>query len=121
MALDELKTLLALNGNARIPHLESEIFSDPDLYQFYFTKLSHSTALGFDIITKCDIARFVYMYADMMSFRWIEAEQFVSTQSGWATYYAINVIEDRWPEAEAAIFSDPYWCRFYNLNFNNND
>jgi hypothetical protein len=93
MALDELKTLLALNGNQRIAHLEKEIFADEKLYTCYLESI-------------CS--------------KYVEYEAYEPGKPGdlsWLAYmYAGEVIKGRWPEAEAVIATDRYWAYRYNVN-----
>jgi hypothetical protein len=89
MNRDELKMLLALNGNQRLPHLEEEIFSDENLYSYYLVEI-------------CNIYIWCCHYSNCDDY------------AGLAHMYAMDVIGDRWPEAEAVIFSDFMWSVMYN-------
>jgi hypothetical protein len=95
MTLADLKTLLALNGNQRLPHLEVEIFADIILYTCYLESI-------------CS--------------KYVWYKSYHKDRSGdlaWLVYvYTYNVIKDRWVEAEAVIAEDPNWMRRYRTFIN---
>jgi hypothetical protein len=111
MPLDELKTLLALNGNARIPHLEDEIFANKELYTWYLVELNKDKEWfsEFDPCEPSDIIWLACSYAnDVIKGRWTEAEVLIMADPWLACMYSEYLIEDRWPEAESVIATDPY-------------
>jgi hypothetical protein len=92
MTLDELKTLLALNGNQRILHLESEIFSNEEIYTYYINKLVEK-----------DTAYYPNSYVVYLIY-----------------YYIHRIIRKRWPEAEDVIATNRSYADKYNDAFGTN-
>jgi hypothetical protein len=86
MTLDELKMLLALNGNVRIPYAEEEIFTSKDLYTYYLIELSKDKPWFryFDITDpSADTVFLIYRYSrEILKVRWLEAECVVFAQKG---------------------------------------
>jgi hypothetical protein len=123
MTLDELKTLLALNGNVRIPYAEDEIFVDKELYLYYLEALCKEYE-WYKYYTPLDDTEHAWLALNYSNYiikgRWIEAESIIATDPHWAYHYAKDVIKGRWPEAEAVIASDPCWSYWYNLKFSDN-
>lgn len=105
LTVDELNTLLVLNGNKRIPHLEVEIFEDIELYVPYIIKLATAInmKLNSDNIT-CLLAR----YAFITNCRWPVAELLISKDPYAAFYYSLYVIKGRWKEAEWCILNSAH-------------
>lgn len=87
MYIDELQVLLALNGNARLYHLETEIFANESLATTYTTALTPWYRSG---------------------------KRLLLTQRVYA--YSRYIIGGRWPEAEECIMKYPdewtakYWA-----------
>jgi hypothetical protein len=125
MTIDELKMLLALNGNQRIPYAENEIFGNTPLYFYYITALTEK----YDWVTQhalsvagplddLDIKWLAFRYAyAIIGKRWPEAEKIIITNAHYSYHYSVNVIKGRWLEAEHIIASDlnyaiPYMERF---------
>jgi hypothetical protein len=106
MTLAELKTLLALNGQQRIPYAEEEIFSTDELYEFYLESIS-SKHIWFEDYIKDGMAGLswiAYSYAhEVIKGRWLAAERIILTEKDFTFYYATDVIKGRWPEGEAIL------------------
>jgi hypothetical protein len=86
MTLDELKTLLALNGQQRIPYAENEIFGNIELTDVYLKSLCYSR----------------------------RHRPWSNSCIAWYAYwYAAHVIKGRWPEAELLIKSDKIARNYY--------
>jgi hypothetical protein len=125
MLLDELKMLLALNGNRRIPHLEEEIFASKKLYTFYLEELIDRKMPEL-MLYNIDSEYFnspwlAYKYAlDVIKSRWTEAEAVIATSPCWSCWYAIEVIGSRWPEAEWVIAAEREHANVYNDSFETN-
>ena len=83
---DDIKLMIAIAGNRRLPHLEVNIFADHELTCFYLTILCKDLYWWDPINTHLECA--------------------------WAAYYYFkDVLRCRWPEAEALIASDEdYWA-----------
>jgi hypothetical protein len=116
MTLDELKTILALNGNKRLPHLESEIFTSSELYTCYLESLC-SKYWWFESYIPDAAGQLPWLavrYArEVIHSRWPEAEKVIATDPEWAYRYATGVIKGRWPEAEATIAAKPQYAYYY--------
>jgi hypothetical protein len=85
MTLKELKILLVLNGNQRIPYAEDEIFSNKSLYTLYLKKVCNEYVID----GSSDLPRLVYLYAtDAIKDRWLEAERVITKCSFWSVWYA---------------------------------
>jgi hypothetical protein len=90
MGLNELKMLLALNGNQRLSHLEAEIFTREELYKFYLECISNKYEWYWHYV--------------------------ISANLPWLAYkYSMCVIKGRWSEAEGLIRSVPTYKRMYNI------
>lgn len=100
ITLDELKLLLSLNGNQRLPHLESEIFSGTiEMRNFYLECMTRfrldnrglTEYVAFDharIRGQYDAEWAVYMYSKLViKGRWKEAECVFAINSTWWTEY----------------------------------
>jgi hypothetical protein len=147
VTVDELKTLLALNGQQRIPYMESEIFVDKELYTFYLEHICSKYSWFFeDTISRtpthlaflyaCEIIKdrwpsaegiiiasphTSYFYAEyVIKGRWPEAESVIATTAISAYWYADRVIKGRWPEGEAAIATDQHFGFIYDYYFGTN-
>ena len=86
----DIKLMITLAGNQRLPHLGADIFKDKELTCFYLRTLIK----GFDgwdpILTNKDCI--------------------------WAAYYyAVEVIKGRWPEAEHLIARNGDYWRAYEV------
>jgi hypothetical protein len=118
MTLDELKTLLALNGNQRLAHLESEIFANKDLCIQYLDGLSKKYVWAFSL--KYHMYRYPLIAVRLSQDRWPEAERLIASNPVSVFYYARDVIKGRWLEAEAIIATDPEYAYRYNYLFGTN-
>jgi hypothetical protein len=126
MTLDELKTLLALNGQQRLPHLETEIFADITLYTCYLESLcsKYEWYRHYDTKDPLDIGWLVLSYAELViQGRWPEAEHIIITTTvpHYAYLYAIDIINDRWPEAENLIATDLEKAFDYHCDINDGE
>jgi hypothetical protein len=96
MTLNELKTLLALNGNQRLPHLEEEIFADKSLYTVY-------------VVSLCKNFDRLELYKKRIE------------NISWLIFrYATSILKSRWPESELVIAKDRYYADWYNKCFGTN-
>jgi hypothetical protein len=122
MTLDELKTLLALNGQQRIPYVEVEIFASKELYAWYLHELCKHKCWEEIYTMEPDLYCFLaYSYADfILDGRWPEAETLIASNPVSSFYYAKDVIKGRWPEAESVIATDNYRCMLYDHGFGTN-
>jgi hypothetical protein len=91
MTVDDLKMLLALNGNNRIPHLEEEIFTSEELYNCYI----------------CELSKGKMWYSQ-------HNEIDGNNISLWLFFYAKYTMESRWPEAEHIIAKSRVVSNYYN-------
>lgn len=108
---NEIKTIIALSGNRRLPELETEIFSDEELTTFYLTALRGNTSIT---PTNGNIA---FWYANkILKSRWHEAEDIIMKNPRYACWYAEDVIRGRWKEAEQYIIVDARWIHYYCTN-----
>jgi hypothetical protein len=84
MTLDELKTLLALNGKQRIPYAEEEIFDNKDLYTCYLDEICKNT-YWINQLTSTEsgsLSAIAYLYAKLeIGSRWMEAEPVIATSN----------------------------------------
>ena len=87
--IDEIKTLIALTGNKRIPDLEAEIFADATLTKLYLHTLCKTQSW--------------YIHYNSISFM--------------AYAYAVGVMNTPWPEAESIIKIDRDIRNHYDLHF----
>jgi hypothetical protein len=115
MTLDELKMLLALNGNQRIPYAEEEIFADKILYKVYLVHLRHCVS---DLVSfEEDIEVFSWLafeYARMeIKGRWPEAETIIVTNAQASAQYAYEILCCRFAGGEEAISKDAWWAYWY--------
>ena len=84
----ELKLLLALNGNSRLPHLEEEIFANSVLTVTYLYCLS-----------RVFITNAYTMYDTVEDFVILERQ-------AWAVYYYCSLIlKEPWEEAEVVLMN----------------
>jgi hypothetical protein len=116
MTLDELKLLLTLNGQQRIPYAEEEIFFSKPLYTYYLEEISknYNWFHAYDRECISDLEWLACRYAkDVIKGRWLEVESVIATQPKTALLYALSVIEGRWPEAEAIIATDAEATYYY--------
>ena len=136
-AIDELKTLIALAGNKRLPYLEVEIFADSELTKLYLHNLCKEyhwysasnpiIQLAFRYVCAVNLGRwsaaellfaqdpqFAYLYArQCFNGRWIEAESVIALDAHFAYYYARDYIKCRWPAAETSIAKSPIYACLY--------
>jgi hypothetical protein len=111
MTLDELKTLLALNGNQRLAHLEEEIFADKELYTYYLKSISTMRFTN-------DVGSMIRNYAIfVIGGRWPEAEKMILENPYDVYFYTTDIIKGRWPEGEAVIATNPTFAQWYNEDF----
>jgi hypothetical protein len=104
--IDELKILLTLNGQQRLPHLESEIFASRDLYTCYLDALCKDYD-WYENYSNYGIGCIAYRYSkSVIKGRWPEAEKVIATSPQFAYCYAKYVIKGRWPAAEPIIMKD---------------
>lgn len=125
MKLNELKILLALNGNKRLPELEEEIFSNEKFSFLYLNKVTRGVwtfDYGWDTFSHItDCPEVIYVHAhEILKSRWIAAEHIIATDPYHAYYYAQDVINGRWTQdteagrkAEAAIKRDAVMWNYY--------
>ena len=96
--VEELKLLLALNGNSRILYLENEIFANSELTLCYLAHM-HAYRTGNPVmyLNIEDVPWVIYAYArDIIKGRWVEAEPTLFSTSNlsanlgaiWACHYA---------------------------------
>ena len=109
--LNELRVLLALNGNKRVPDLEAEIFANFATADFYLNSICKKYN-WYDI--ESPISELAYLYiAEEIHSPWPEAEPILLLTAEDAYYYAVYVLKARWPEAEAIIHTDStYWSHY---------
>lgn len=99
----ELKVLLSLNGDKRIPELEVEIFSDTPLTYLYLTHMSQYMSDNRPHITLNELFK-----EDV-----IASEK----QAAWAIYwYCVYFLPNGWPEAEHIISKDRGWYKHYRVD-----
>lgn len=98
---NEIKTIIALSGNRRLPDLEEQIFDDDTLTREYIIAVCGINYCP----SKSEIAEEIVMYAYRTdSCRWLAAECAVARYSARAAYiYARDVIGGRWDKAESSI------------------
>ncbi len=89
MKIDELKILLALNGNQRIEHLEAEIFANKKITT-------------------------VYLHSLCKDFPWYKP---TDSNANLADTYALYILNARWPLAERVIVSDPSRWEYYKKDY----
>lgn len=92
MSIDELKTIIALSGNKRLPDLEEEIFSDTEATMLYLSAIDADKR-------KCTQPSLIPMFA---------------------RHYAMYVIGSYWPVAEHLIVKDRHEWEFYHTYINEN-
>ena len=88
--MNDIKLMITLAGNQRLPHLEAAIFADCEFTYFYL-----------DALLKGE--------------NWYSGT--IETKKGcaWAAFwYAKYTIKGRWPEAEAVIASNTVYRGWYN-------
>jgi hypothetical protein len=119
VTLDELKTLLALNGNQRIEYAESEIFADNIMCVHYLHEVTrHHIQEGPE---NYDIKFLILECSEyVIKGRWPETEHIIIDDAFYSSQYAFYVIRGRWPEAEAVIAADRYYAEQYNDRFGTN-
>jgi hypothetical protein len=85
----DLKILLSLNGNNRLPHLEKEIFSSRELYTLYLCKLAETCDISvYDVEEIDDMCWVIYSYSKyVIHARWPEAESVILLNLRWGTWY----------------------------------
>lgn len=86
MQLNDLKLLLALGGNKRLPHLEKEIFSSGKLIIDFYVR---------SICKECN---------------WYAPHDEVATM---VMYFSEHNLCDRWLQAEQVIRDDVFWMGRY--------
>lgn len=102
ITINELKILLSLNGNQRLPHLEEEIFFSRELTVIYLERLlqEHDAEINlksnknntYSDYTITDVSRAIYVYSR-------------------------NKIKGRWLIAERHLLPDTYWYKSYRRFF----
>lgn len=96
IVLEELKLLLSLNGDQRLPHLEKEIFTNRCLTVYYLERLIIDLNEG----TQISIIR--------------DKTKTTANDLAWAVYiYSKYKIKDKWPIAEKFLSEDPHWYNCY--------
>ena len=90
----DIKLMITLAGNQRLPHYEAAIFADLELTCFYLNTLCKDNEWICPCNTKADF-------------------DFVRV----TCWYARRVIKGRWPEAETLIASDPGHVHKYAYHF----
>ena len=84
----DIKLMITLAGNQRLPHYEAEIFADFELTSYYLNTLCKDVQWARVVETRVRCAQL-------------------------ASYYAEYVIKGRWPEAEAVISRDSECWTWY--------
>jgi hypothetical protein len=93
MTLDELKTILVLNGNQRIPYAEVEIFENPKLTNIYLHSISSEYKWYFGINYCSDVPWTAYRYAkNVIKGRWIEAEPLIKADMMSGVFYDGDIL-----------------------------
>lgn len=80
MTHDELKIILLLSGNKRLPDLEEEIFADDILSIIYVAQMcaDHAPPIKTDIYKSDRICQYIAQYTEhTLKRRWIAAEQYL--------------------------------------------
>jgi hypothetical protein len=99
MTLNELKTLLALNGQQRIMYAENEIFGNIELTDAYLKSLCYNVHIKNRFRWRPNnnirsIAWLAYWYAaHVIKGRWLEAEPLIKTDRNARNYYMGDVIQ----------------------------
>ena len=83
---EELKILLALNGNKRIPHMEEEIFANGYLTRIYLTRLVAGIGDHDDPELFSNGYHIFYYARDVIKARWYEAEAAIKDTGWWYEY-----------------------------------
>jgi hypothetical protein len=118
MTVDELKTLLALNGQQRILYAEEEIFTNSELYTCYVLEFGSRCRIKFNTP---NIAWITFRCAELLiKDRWPEAENLIASTPMSAYHYAYCILEQRWPEAESVIATNIWCAEQYNDAFGTN-
>jgi hypothetical protein len=82
-----LKTIIALNGNKRLPQYEAEIFTDQHLSCIYLSALRNDDCFA-NIDCWMDCCQAAYWYAVMqLCAPWPEAEHIIRALPPYAKYY----------------------------------
>ena len=124
-AIDELKTVLVLAGNRRLPHLEEEIFADEELTTLYLTNFCKDlwwyTQLGVSTLGQCPIESmahiaFCYAYYELKA-AWPVAEPLITTNLLATHWYAVDLLKTRWLPGEAILKTDTDYWRSYTRLF----
>ena len=111
----DIKLMIALAGNQRLPHLEADIFADFELTCCYLNTLCKDEDWLEEVDTNYRSARAAYCYSvHILDARWSEAEPIISGIPWIAMHYAVDVIKGRWPEGESAIASNATYWKKYN-------
>ena len=98
-ATKQMKTIITLAGNRRLPHLEEEIFTNRVLTKFYLKQLCKD--FTWCNVSGCTGPELAVTYAvDVLHGRWPEAEHLFVENPMLAYQYARHVIKGPWPEAE---------------------
>lgn len=119
MTEDEIKVVLALTSDKRLPDLEEAIFNSHELTRLYLSKIARIVWGRGDVDIDCNISSSVYVYTKyyMEGKRWFVAEPLILRSPEYTYHYACEIIKDRWPEAETLIEPGNYWWTQYKHYF----
>lgn len=117
--IDNIKSLIVLNGNRRIPEFEKEIFASDELTKIYLSMIAEIVWPGYNVNIDLNISSTVYVYTKYHTHgeRWHQAESCILQSPEYAYYYAVNIIGNRWAEAEPVLIKSDYWFEKYRHHF----
>ena len=92
----DIKLMITLAGNQRLPHYEAAIFANHELTCYYFNALYQDVHCPH--LTHIECARAAYGYArHVIKGRWPEAEPIIARNADYACRYAKHVIKSKYP------------------------
>lgn len=121
ITIRELKTLIILSGNKRLPDLESDIISDHELSTLYLDHILETLLYGqrvpvFEKLIFADFELTKQYLAAVIDVKYPRHND-MTVFACPITCYAIYVMKEKWTEAEHIILKDAYYSYRYAAEF----